>query len=127
MIVSKFLSNYLRHVSISHLFCRILDRIQNSEFGVSSLHGLEVHGLRIKSTTHSQSWFLEQLLESGGGDRIAPVTPPTPPGSGSTPLPERADRLRQKQPAIHMRPAHHAFFNESRYASNLLAQAGPQP
>ena len=42
-------------------------------------------------------------------------------------LPKHADRLLQKQPAIPMQPAHHAFFNQSRCASDLLAQIGPQP
>ena len=48
-------------------------------------------------------------------------------GSGSTPLPEHADRLRQKQPAIPMQPAQHAFFKNSCCADDLLSQAGPQP
>ena len=48
-------------------------------------------------------------------------------GSGSTPLPEHADRLRQKQPAIPMQPAQHAFFKNSRCADDLLSQAEPQP
>ena len=42
-------------------------------------------------------------------------------GSGSTPLPEHADRLRQKQ------PAQHAFFKNSCCADDLLSQAEPQP
>jgi hypothetical protein len=41
-------------------------------------------------------------------------------------FPEHADRLRQKQPAIPMQPAHHAFF-KSRCASNQLSLKGPQP
>lgn len=40
---------------------------------------------------------------------------------------EHADRLPPKQPAIPMQPAHHAFFNQTCCASNLLAQVGPQP
>jgi hypothetical protein len=35
--------------------------------------------------------------------------------------------LAEGQPAIPMRPAHHAFFNQTCCASNLLAQIGPQP
>jgi len=48
-------------------------------------------------------------------------------GSGSTPLPEHADRPRQKQPAKDRQPAHHAFFNPTCCASAPLAQVGPQP
>ena len=42
-------------------------------------------------------------------------------------FPERADRPRKKQPAIHMQPAHHSFFSQPCCASILLTQAGPQP
>ena len=48
-------------------------------------------------------------------------------GSGSTPLPEHADRPRQKQPAKDRQPAHHAFFDPTCCASAPLAQVGPQP
>jgi hypothetical protein len=48
-------------------------------------------------------------------------------GSGSTPLPEHADRPRQKQPAKHMRPAHHAFFIQPCCAPSSLVLTGPQP
>jgi len=48
-------------------------------------------------------------------------------GKDHASFPEHADRLRQKQPAIPMQPAHHASFNKSCRASGQLALAGPQP
>jgi hypothetical protein len=49
------------------------------------------------------------------------------PDQDFTSLPKHAERLRQKQPAIHMQPAQHAFFNQTCCEFNLLAQDGPQP
>jgi hypothetical protein len=49
------------------------------------------------------------------------------PDKDFTSLPEHADRPPQKQPAKYMRPAHHAFFNQTCRASDLFPQVGPQP
>jgi hypothetical protein len=49
------------------------------------------------------------------------------PNQDFTSLPERANRPLQKQPAKYMRPAHHAFFNQTCRASDLFPQVGPQP
>jgi hypothetical protein len=78
-----------------------------------------IFGMDIKAQTHYFFFYLPMwcvgcsLLRSSD--------------SGSSPLPERADRLLTKQPAIPMQPAHHAFFNQPCCAADLLTQVGPQP